>query len=89
MLLFSTIPPLTEGGLLLIDSSYSDSKNYIYSPKHLPIMVKRNNKNEALIKFVAPASLKSKLQRLANERNITLSSFLRLISSEYILRMTK
>lgn len=48
----------------------------------------RNNKNisEALIKFVAPGDLKRSLQELANERNITLSAMLRLITSEYVKR---
>lgn len=49
-------------------------------------MVKKNNRNEALIKFVAPDELKDSLQKLANERNITLSSLLRLIASEYVKR---
>jgi hypothetical protein len=49
-------------------------------------MVKRNNKNEALIKFVAPIDLKNELQELANERNITLSSLLRLIATDYVKR---
>ena len=49
-------------------------------------MVKRNNKNEALIKFVAPIDLREALQQLANERNISLSSLLRLIASEYVKR---
>jgi len=47
---------------------------------------RRKNINEARIKFVAPASLKHKLQRLANERNITLSALLRLLASEYVRR---
>jgi hypothetical protein len=47
-----------------------------------------NNKkiNETLIKFFAPKNLKINLQELANDRNITLSSLLRLISSEYVKR---
>jgi len=49
-------------------------------------MVKKNNKNEALIKFVAPVVLKEELQKLANERNISLSSLIRLITSEYLKR---
>ena len=47
---------------------------------------RRKNINEELIKFVAPASLKQGLQRLANERNITLSALLRLLASEYVRR---
>ncbi len=49
-------------------------------------MSKNGNKNEALIKFVAPIDLKQSLQQLANERNIALSSLLRLIASEYVKR---
>ncbi len=49
-------------------------------------MSNNGNKNEALIKFVAPKDLKLALQRLANERNIALSSLLRLIASEYVKR---
>jgi hypothetical protein len=46
----------------------------------------KKTKNEALIKFIAPNDLKQELQRLANERNITISSLLRLIASEYVKR---
>jgi len=46
----------------------------------------RKNISEVLIKFVAPDELKSALQALANERNITLSALLRLIASEYVKR---
>lgn len=49
-------------------------------------MSNNGNRNEALIKFVAPVDLKQALQQLANERNIALSSLLRLISSEYVKR---
>lgn len=49
-------------------------------------MVKKNNKNKALIKFVTSRELKNSLQKMANERNITLSSLLRLIASEYLKR---
>jgi hypothetical protein len=49
-------------------------------------MSTNSNKNEALIKFVAPIDLKHDLQQLANERNIALSSLLRLIASEYVKR---
>jgi molybdopterin-guanine dinucleotide biosynthesis protein A len=49
-------------------------------------MSNNGNKNEALIKFVAPEELKQALQQLANERNISLSSLLRLIASEYVKR---
>jgi hypothetical protein len=43
-------------------------------------------KNEALIKFVAPVELKDSLLQLAKERNIALSSLLRLIASDYVKR---
>ena len=46
----------------------------------------RKNINEVRIKFVAPDELKSALQQLANERNITLSALLRLITTEYVKR---
>jgi hypothetical protein len=49
-------------------------------------MYNRSSKNEALIKFVAPIELKQDLQQLAKERNIALSSLLRLIASEYVKR---
>jgi hypothetical protein len=48
-----------------------------------------NNQNEELIKFLSPSRLKNALQNLANERNITLSALLRLISSEYVRRIEK
>ena len=38
------------------------------------------------LKVVVPAELKGTLQLLADERNITLSALLRLISSEYVKR---
>ena len=46
----------------------------------------RKNISEVRIKFVAPAELKEALQTLANERNITLSALLRLVTSEYVKR---
>ena len=52
-------------------------------------MTQNNNRiniNEVRIKFVAPAELKEALQALANERNITLSALLRLVTSEYVKR---
>jgi hypothetical protein len=49
-------------------------------------MDNKGNKNEALIKFVAPLDLKQSLLQLAKERNIALSSLLRLIASEYVKR---
>jgi hypothetical protein len=44
------------------------------------------NKNEGIIKFRVPDDLKLGLQLLAKERNIALSSLLRLIASEYVKR---
>lgn len=49
-------------------------------------MDNKSNRNEALIKFVAPVELKNSLLELAKERNIALSSLLRLIASEYVKR---
>jgi len=46
----------------------------------------QNHNNPALIKFVAPNSLKDTLFKMATERNVSLSAFLRIISSEYIKR---
>ena len=46
----------------------------------------RKSINEVRIKFVAPEILKGDLQALANERNITLSALLRLITSDYVRR---
>jgi len=42
--------------------------------------------NEALIKFLSPVQLKLSLLSLADERNISLSSLLRLIASDYLKR---
>lgn len=52
-------------------------------------MTKTDNRkqiSEVRIKFVAPQALKLALQELANERNITLSALLRLVTSEYVKR---
>ena len=49
-------------------------------------MDNKSNRKEALIKFVAPVELKNSLLELAKERNIALSSLLRLIASEYVKR---
>lgn len=40
--------------------------------------------HNALIKCMAPQSLKTDLERLAQARNISLSALLRLILSEYV-----
>ena len=42
--------------------------------------------NEELVKFVVPKTLKNDLQELANERNISVSSLLRLITTDYVKR---
>ncbi len=44
----------------------------------------RKNINEVRIKFVAPDELKRALQELANDRNITLSALMRLITTKYV-----
>jgi hypothetical protein len=49
-------------------------------------MTTNGNKNEIVIKFRAPGDLKQSLEKLAKERNIALSSLLRLIASEYVKR---
>ena len=50
--------------------------------------IPRNNINNMVIRFVAPGKLRDTLQELANERNITLSALLRLITTEYVKRNT-
>jgi len=44
------------------------------------------NQNEVLIKFLTPSRLKKALENLADQRNISLSSLLRLITSDYVKR---
>jgi len=39
-----------------------------------------------LIKFFAPKSLKDSMNQLSNERNISLSALLRIITTEYVRR---
>lgn len=56
------------------------------STKHVHVMTSNDKKNGVLIKFSSPLDLKQNLQTLADERNITLSSLLRLIASEYVKR---
>jgi hypothetical protein len=62
--------------------------NWLHSPIPVPNMYQNGNKarNEAIIKFVAPIDLKVSLLELAKERNIALSSLLRLIASDYVKR---
>jgi hypothetical protein len=45
--------------------------------------------HEEQIKFLAPRDLKLDLQKLADERNISLSALMRLITSEYVKRQTR
>jgi hypothetical protein len=48
-----------------------------------------NNKkliHEKLVKFLVSQELKQRLQQLADERNISLSALMRLITSEYVKR---
>jgi hypothetical protein len=46
----------------------------------------RKTLSDGVVRFVAPKKLRSDLQELASERNITLSALLRLIASEYVRR---
>ena len=75
--------------ILRVDNCSTAMLNWCCCPTLVPIMTNKQNTNrinEALIKFVAPIKLKSDLQDLAYERNITLSALLRLITSEYVKR---
>lgn len=45
--------------------------------------------SKELIKFLAPRKLKRALLNLADDRNITLSALLRLVTSEYIKRQNQ
>jgi hypothetical protein len=73
--------------ILLIDNNISNLVISINRPDLVPTMYQDDKtKYKTLIKFTAPENLKRDLQQLAIERNITLSSLLRLISSEYIKR---
>jgi hypothetical protein len=47
-------------------------------------IIQRNAISNVVVRFVAPETLRSDLQKLANERNITISSLLRLIATEYV-----
>ena len=58
----------------------------------VPNMTHSRNKkliHEDRVKFLLPHELKLALQRLADERNISLSALLRLITSEYVKRHTE
>jgi len=48
--------------------------------------IEKINQQKDLIKFLAPLSLQKSLQSIANERNISLSALLRIITSEYVKR---
>jgi predicted transcriptional regulator len=56
----------------------------------VPIMAHITNSNklthEKLVKFLVSQELKERLQQLADERNISLSALMRLITSEYVKR---
>ncbi|MAS33594.1 MAG: hypothetical protein CL610_06290 [Anaerolineaceae bacterium] len=55
----------------------------------VPNMSHNNNKkliHEEQVKFLLPRDLKLNLQQMADERNISLSALLRLITSEYVKR---
>jgi len=57
--------------------------------KIAPSMAQTGTKNQikkSTLKLVVPEELKGALQMLADERNITLSALLRLITSEYVRR---
>jgi hypothetical protein len=66
-------PKLKNGTLLDPSMAYNNQNN------HKQI-------NKELVKFVVPKTLKTDLQDLANERNISVSSLLRLITSDYVKR---
>lgn len=62
---------------------------WFYCPEYVPYMAQNENlenQNEVLIKFLVPKRLKLALKERADERNITISALLRLISSEYVKR---
>ncbi len=46
----------------------------------------QHRKKEELVKFLVPQSLKVSLQALADERNVSLSALMRLITTEYVKR---
>jgi predicted transcriptional regulator len=58
----------------------------------MPVPTMAHNTNhkksihEKLIKFLVSRELKQRLQQLADERNISLSALMRLITSEYVKR---
>lgn len=58
----------------------------------MPVPNKTHNSNskklihEERVKFLLPRNLKFDLQHMADDRNITLSALLRLITSEYVKR---
>jgi hypothetical protein len=45
---------------------------------------KTKRQNDTLLKFTAPSSLKDKAQQLAEQRNLSLAAFLRLVLTEYV-----
>lgn len=69
---------------VVLDSDRCYVLNFISWSIYVPPMYIKNT--ETLIKFLSPNKLKRALQELAKERNVTLSSLLRLILSEYVKR---
>jgi hypothetical protein len=59
------------------------------STKFVPSMTQAGTNNsvkKSTLKVVVPEELKHALQLLADEQNITVSSLLRLVTSEYVKR---
>jgi hypothetical protein len=72
-----------------VDKVPSDVLNCDYCPEHVPFMAQdedSKNQNEVTIKFLVPRRLKRELKERALERNLALSAFLRLITTEYVKR---
>jgi hypothetical protein len=74
-----------------LDNRICDTLNLKRGPSFVPGManIEQNDHkllNEELVKFVVPKTLKNDLQELASERNISVSSLLRLITTDYIKR---
>ena len=42
--------------------------------------------HEEQVKFLVPRDLKSSLQKLADERNVSLSALMRIITTQYVKR---
>jgi len=48
--------------------------------------IKKTNQQKELIKFLVPIALQESLIYIANQRNISLSALLRIVTSEYVKR---